>query len=116
MRKRETNCFRYKSRFDNQWLDEAEFALIYDLYAAAVRTIKEQGRVCKPDCWEELIMQQYRPVLDAYRRITGSDHEGHPSLLMHHRVSTHGPICRGCGKPLRTPKASYCAACGTKRS
>jgi len=97
-------------------LDEAEFATVSELYSAAVRTIKEHSRHWDASCRAELHMRQYRSVLDAYHSITGSEHNGHPWLLMHHRISIYGPICSTCSKPLRTPKASYCAACGADRS
>jgi hypothetical protein len=97
-------------------LDESEFVIIDELLSTAVRSIKEQSRHFNPESQPEFLLRQYRPVLDAYRSITGNDHEGHPSLLWHHRISIYGPICSACGKPLRTPKASYCAACGTERS
>jgi hypothetical protein len=97
-------------------LDEAEFGIVSELYFTAVRTIKEKSRHWDPNCRAELHMRQYQPALDAYHNITGSDHEGHPSLLMHHRISIYGPICSACGKPLRTPSASYCAACGADPS
>jgi hypothetical protein len=53
----------------------------------------------------------YGPCLDAYERLTGF-RETNPNAVMHHRLTTYGPPCRTCGKPLRTPRASKCMACG----
>ena len=54
------------------------------------------------------------PALTAYYELTGFM-ETNPAALWHHRVSLYGPPCSNCGKPLRTPRASYCPACGTAR-
>ena len=56
-----------------------------------------------------------RSALDKYRELTGF-HETNINALWHHHVSLYGPPCAKCGKPLRTPKASFCAACGTARA
>lgn len=50
-------------------------------------------------------------VLDEYERITGFK-ETNPNAIWHHRLSLYGPPCKACGKPLRTPRATFCAACG----
>lgn len=51
------------------------------------------------------------PVLHEYERITGF-HETNASAVYHHRLSLYGPPCSACRKPLRTPQAKFCAACG----
>ncbi|HJR72468.1 MAG TPA: DUF6348 family protein [Luteimonas sp.] len=56
-----------------------------------------------------------RAALDKYRELTGFN-ETNVDALWHHRVGIYGPDCVSCGKPLRTPRASFCAACGTARS
>jgi hypothetical protein len=50
------------------------------------------------------------PALAVYREMTGAD-ETVVDRIRHHRRSAHGPDCPGCGKPLRTPRASYCLPC-----
>lgn len=50
-------------------------------------------------------------ALDRYFEITGF-RETEPNAIFHHRISLHGPPCEACGKPLRTSKATWCAACG----
>jgi len=51
---------------------------------------------------------------EEYRRITGFDESNH-NAIWHHRISLYGPPCSSCGKPLRTPQAKACAACGAYR-
>jgi hypothetical protein len=52
-------------------------------------------------------------VVSEYREITGSS-ETNAEAIMHHRLADYGPPCAACGKPLRTMRASFCAACGKK--
>lgn len=49
-----------------------------------------------------------------YREISGYA-ETFPESLLHHRTSLVGPPCHACGKPLRTPRAKWCAYCGVYR-
>lgn len=55
--------------------------------------------------------REFGPVLAEYERITGF-HETNINAFYHHVASLYGPPCRACGKPLRTPRAKFCAACG----
>ena len=59
----------------------------------------------------EIIERFHGPVLREYERITGF-HETNPNAVYHHRLSLYGPPCSNCKKPLRSPKARFCAACG----
>jgi hypothetical protein len=52
-----------------------------------------------------------KPQLDAYEQMTGH-RETNINAIFHHRVSLYGPPCAKCAKPLRTPKATFCAYCG----
>jgi hypothetical protein len=54
-------------------------------------------------------------ILDRYFELTGF-RETNINAVWHHRLSLYGPPCEACGKPLRTPKASFCAACGAPAS
>lgn len=54
-------------------------------------------------------------ALSAYEAITGFK-ETNINALAHHRLSLYGPDCHACGKPLRTTRARFCAACGTLRT
>lgn len=96
-------------------LDEVEFATIESLYVQAVTAIKRHCRVHNHSTYEQFMQEQYRPVFEAYQRLTGREHTTDPSHLMYHRISKYGPPCIHCGKPLRTPQAKYCAACGRKK-
>jgi hypothetical protein len=53
-------------------------------------------------------------ALNRYFQITGF-YETNVNALWHHRLSLYGPSCSDCGKPLRTPRAKMCAACGSPR-
>ena len=50
-------------------------------------------------------------ALKRYFEITGF-RETNVNALWHHRLALFGPPCSVCGKPLRTPRAKICAACG----
>ncbi|MBN8227241.1 hypothetical protein JYK02_06925 [Corallococcus macrosporus] len=83
-------------------LDEVEFEEVSNLYRAAFRST------------EPTMEARFASVSQAYERLTG--YVGcHPNAVMHHRIAQYGPPCTACGKPLRTPEARYCAACGNVR-
>jgi hypothetical protein len=50
-------------------------------------------------------------MLEAYELLTG-EHGFHPNVIAHHRARRYGSPCHSCGRPLRTPRASFRAACG----
>jgi hypothetical protein len=50
-------------------------------------------------------------VLRRYFEVTGFD-ETNANAIFHHVVKLYGPPCSNCGRPLRTPQATWCAACG----
>ena len=47
----------------------------------------------------------------AFSALTGFE-ETNVNAIFHHVADIYGPPCESCGKPLRTPVASFCAACG----
>ncbi|RYZ40310.1 MAG: hypothetical protein EOO71_16645 [Myxococcaceae bacterium] len=95
-------CWRCQQ--DLPMLDEAEFAEVARLYSGGFRTTPGQ----------QSINGGFAPVTLAYERMTG--YVGcHHNAVMHHRISMYGPPCTTCGKPLRTPQARHCAACGSTR-
>jgi hypothetical protein len=50
-------------------------------------------------------------MIEVYEQVTGV-REQNWEKVFHHRLADYGPPCSNCGKPLRTPRARYCAACG----
>ncbi|RKQ43395.1 hypothetical protein BXY85_4017 [Roseivirga pacifica] len=95
-------CWRCKMEIP--MLDEEEYAIAHKLYGEAL------GRR-KPGMTRE---ESFKPMLNYYKEVTGFE-ETEPNAIMHHRIAQYGPPCENCGKPYRTPKASFCAACGNKR-
>lgn len=87
-------------------LDESEYSEIERKKEAKKREqLKENGKVS--------VKELNQLVLDEYNRITGFE-ETNRVAIHHHRISLYGSPCHKCGKPLRTDKASFCAACGHK--
>src|SRR5262245_26232164 len=82
-------------------LDDAEFRLV----SAALRA----GFHARPGAGSE--RSPFQRMLDTYRELTGVD-ERNPNAVLHHVLSIYGPPCATYGKPLRTPRAKFCAACG----
>ena len=65
--------------------------------------------------WEHPVMTTAtKRLLDEYNRITGFG-ETNPNAVWHHQISLYGPPCHSCGKPLRSPTARFCTACGATR-
>jgi len=90
----------WRCQMEVPMLNEEEFAIAYKLYA-------EGAEIDRP-----LEMQiRFKSLLDYYRKLTG-EKEKNPNAIMHHRVRDYGPDCPECKKPLRTPIARFCAACG----
>lgn len=85
-------------------LDEEEYAIVHKLYGEGIKS-KDAGS----------IKERMQPVVDYYNSLTGFE-ATEANAVMHHRISLYGPPCEQCGKPYRTPQASFCAACGYKRS
>jgi len=83
-------------------LDDEEFAKVPELYSLGFKNAKKSR------------LERFKPLLDYYNNLTG-DNETEPNAIMHHQISQYGPECENCGKPYRTPLASFCAACGNKR-
>jgi hypothetical protein len=102
-------CWRCK--MDVPMLDEEEFAAVSNLYSQRIRATKEFREKHNIPLNGVPIEELFRPVRDAYRKMTGMDESNH-NAIMHHRISIYGPACEQCGKPLRTSRARFCAACG----
>ena len=61
----------------------------------------------------EIKERVFGPVLREYERIT-EFRETNPNAVFHHQLSLYGLPCSSCGKPLRSPRASFCVACGLR--
>jgi hypothetical protein len=60
------------------------------------------------------MVEKEREVLRVYFRLTA--HKAtNANVVFHHRLALYSPPCRNCRVPLRTPRATSCAKCGTKR-
>lgn len=91
-------------------LDEAEWAEVAPFLAGYIQTIqsyRQQNRVGLSEARERVSDL----ACAAYERLTGY-RETNPNAIYHHRLSIYGPPCGRCGRPLRTPEASFCACCG----
>lgn len=69
--------------------------------------------------WEDVYKFLYpnfdpEAALYRYESITGFK-ETNVNAIWHHRASSFGPTCNNCKKPLRTPKANFCAECGADK-
>ena len=95
-------CWRCK--MEVPMLNESEFKIASGLYENSIRQVKFKKE-------RDL---QFKQLLDYYEKVTGLN-ETEPNAIMHHRLALYGPPCECCGKPYRTPKATFCAACGNKR-
>jgi hypothetical protein len=95
-------------------LDEVEFAEVENLYRNALRLEKKVQEQPDHPMRGRTLAELYRPLLDAYERMTGFT-ETNPKAIMHHRLALYGPPCVDCGKPLRTPLARRCMACGSEK-
>jgi hypothetical protein len=94
-------CWRCKMQIP--MLDEEEFKRVTSKHGP------KEG-----DTRASIIERFHGPVLREYERLTGL-HETNPNAVYHHRLSLYGPPCSNCDRPLRTPRARFCAACGWKR-
>jgi hypothetical protein len=92
-------------------LEEHEWESIQEL-ANPIEAIKKYRKkenaslVASKQAVEDIICKRYEEM-------TGF-RETNFLAVMHHRLSDYGPICENCGKPFRTPRAKFCAACGWK--
>lgn len=101
-------CWRCKCEVP--MLNEAEYAEAALLYRGGIRATKEFRERWGVPLNDASIDERFRPVRDAYERLTGIK-ESNENAIMHHRLSLYGPPCKYCHKPLRTPKAKLCASC-----
>jgi hypothetical protein len=95
-------------------LEEPEFAEIWAAYQRCIPAVRqlrqEQGVPLR-----EAVQAAFTPVRELYEQLTGM-REVHQDEIVKHRLALYGPPCPACGKPFRTPRARFCAACGYRPS
>lgn len=96
-------------------LDEPEWKLVEPLLGNRVAELQQYRQRHGLSLAEAKDRVLGLSALDKYRELTGFD-ETNVNALYHHRASLYGPPCTTCGKPLRTPRASFCAAYGAVRA
>lgn len=92
-------------------LDEPEYAEAVRLYGECMKATKEFRQQWDVPLASAGTHERFRPVREWYEQLTGVA-DCHQSEIMHHRLSALGGPCRVCGRPLRSPRAKRCAACG----
>ena len=92
----------WRCQMEVPMLDEAEFEKAIVLYKSGFTSAKLTRS------------ERFKPLTDYYYDLSGVFID-EPNAIMHHEIALYGPPCENCGKPYRTPRASFCAACGNKR-
>ncbi len=104
------SMFCWRCQMEIPMLDELEWAQVEPLLNQAIDDVhryKEQYGVSLAEAKEKALGATARAK---YEELTGFS-ETNVNAIWHHRASLFGPICSQCGKPLRTPRASFCAEC-----
>ena len=96
-------------------LDEQEWSVVEPALSQSIQEIQQIRRDRGIDLSEALKHHYGTSALRLYEELTGF-HETNPAAIWHHRLSLYGPPCQACGKPLRTPQAKLCVACGRART
>lgn len=96
-------------------LDDLEWSRLQPLMMESVMSVKRYRERHSASIAEALPHANKIPALDLYCELTGF-YETNIDALWHHRISLYGESCPHCGKPLRTPVARFCAACGWRKS
>jgi len=95
-------------------LDEAEWQIVAPLLGSSVEAWKRFRRQAAASSGKSQTNIFGFMALAKYEKLTGY-RETDPNAVWHHRAALYGPPCTKCGKPLRTPQANLCAACGQAR-
>jgi hypothetical protein len=106
-----TNLYCWRCKADIPMLDEAEWQQILPSLMRGLIQIKEYRQRHGASLTEAKEKVYGAGALEKYFEITGY-RETNINALWHHRLCMFGPPCSLCGKPLRTPRAKFCAACG----
>lgn len=103
----------WRCRQDVGMLDEEEYKRIHEIYIDCTKKSKVYRETTGSPLDKTPLSDLFKPVSEEYERITGFK-DFHHNAIIHHRISIYGQPCKCCGKPLRTPNAKMCAACGAK--
>lgn len=95
-------------------LDEDEYAQVGSVLTECMRATKEFRSAHGVPLGDVDLDARFAPARQEFERITGC-HESNFRAIYHHRIALYGPPCSSCGKPLRTPQARRCGACGAER-
>ena len=106
-------CWRCNA--DVPMLDEAEYEKVHAGYEKCARAVTDYRERHNAALKETPLAELWRPVQELYARITGAVGLD-PEHILKHRLSSLGPACANCGRPLRTPEARKCASCGHSRA
>ena len=101
-----------RCRTEVPMLDESEWAEFEPLLANAIGQTKRYRAERRVSLAEARAKGYGREALERYSQITTGFRETNTDALWHHRLNLFDPPCNACGKPLRTPRAKRCAACG----
>ncbi|MDF2188754.1 hypothetical protein [Paraflavitalea sp. CAU 1676] len=94
------------------WRCKMEVPMLEDEEEQHVREIMDRGP--EQEAGGLMLHERLKLILNYYNILTGWE-ETNFNAVMHHMVGLYGPPCEQCGKPYRTTKATFCAACGNKR-
>ena len=105
----------WRCRIDLPMLDESEWDTVLPRLARGIREMREYRQTNGVGALDAKMRIYGDGALQRYFELTGV-RESNINALWHHRLSLYGPPCSSCGKLLRTPRAKFCAACGTPAS
>ena len=105
--------FCWRCNMDIPMLTEPEWAQVEPALKQAIADIQDYRNAHAVELREARQRGHGVSALKLYNEITGFG-ETNVNAIWHHRASDYGPPCATCGKPLRTPRASFCAACGAR--
>ena len=93
--------------------DDIEWARLAPLLDDGIRSIKQYREDTGVALADVPTRDLYAAALREHECIVGHA-DVRPQDIWHHRRSEHGPLCSRCSRPLRTPAAQQCAACGVR--
>jgi hypothetical protein len=91
--------------------DESEWPLLRAALSEHTASVQRHREITGANVTDAVAASSAEPVQAVHVRLTGA-RAMDIDELWHHQLSSCGPPCSACGKPLRTASASYCAECG----